>query len=180
MNKTHILKYAQSLVESAYENNLLEKIKEDFQKVKEFLWDKKEIRAFFLSLRIDKEEKKEIIYEFRKHFKIEEIFCNFLFLILEENRWMFFLEIYEKFLKIYKDYQQKISIKIKTAYPLEEKELRKIKDVLKKAFKKELVIEKKIDSSLLAGIQIFTQEGEKIDLSVKGRLEKLKEVVVNE
>jgi ATP synthase F1 delta subunit len=178
MSKTDILKYAQSLAESVYRSNILEKVKEDFQKVKEFLWDKKEIRAFFLSLRIDREEKKKIIYDFKNYFGIEEVFYNFLLLLLEENKWAFFLEIYEKFLKIYKDYQQKISVKIKSAYPLEEKELERIKDILKKVFKKELIIEEEIDSSLLAGIQIFTQEGEKIDLSIKGKLERLKEAIL--
>jgi F-type H+-transporting ATPase subunit delta len=180
MGKREIFKYAQSLGQFAYENNLLEKIKEDFQKAKQFLWDKKDIRAFFLSLKINKEEKKKIIYDFKDWFKIEEVFCNFLLLILEENKWTLFLEIYEKFLKIYKDYQRKISLKIKSAYPLEEEELERIKGILKKVFKRELIIEKEVDTSLLAGLQIFTQEGEKIDLSVKGKLEKLKKVVVNE
>ena len=170
------LKYSQALSGYAYEKELLDKIKQDFQKTKELIWDNKEARLYFLFPQIEKEEKKQLLTELKTHLELDKGFFRFLNLLIEENRFSIFSGIYENFLSDYQSYKEKLFVKISSAFSLSDSEEKNIAQTLKTMFKKELVIEKKVDNNLLGGVEIFlVNEDLKINLSVKGKLDDLKE-----
>ena len=174
-----VLRYARALAIYAHQEGVLDKIKQDYVKLKELLWDSKETRAYFLFPGIDKQEKKELLLKIKDCLKLEESFFRFMTLILEEERFNIFQDLYYKFLDIYQDYNKRIYVRVTSAFSLTNTEEQRIYDTLKAIFKKDLVIDKELDKNLLAGIDIFLlSEGLKINLSLRSRLDKLKEEVL--
>ena len=180
MNKEVIIsKYAKALSVYAYETGALDKVLKSYQDTKALLWDKIDIRAYFLFPGIDKREKLDILAKCKEHLDLEQGFFRFICLLLEEDRFNLFLAVYEKFRGFYEEYNKKVHVKITSAYPLSVEEEKDISAVLEKMLKRRLVIEKAVDKTLLGGMDIFlVNEDLKINLSLKSRLERLKKEVL--
>lgn len=175
IRETITYKYARALSQYAKEKNSLEKIKEDFLRLKKILWDNKDVRFYFL-FPLERAEKLDFLAVIQKHLSVEEGLFRFLRLLVEEDRFRFFLDIYEKFLDVYQELKKKTQVKIRSAFALSKEQEKDILSVSEKIFKQELIVESIIDKSLWAGaVLFFESENVKIDLSAAHTLDRLKE-----
>ncbi|UCC95200.1 MAG: ATP synthase F1 subunit delta [Candidatus Omnitrophota bacterium] len=173
-----VLKYAQALALYGQKNRLLEKIKGDYETMRRLLWDNREARFYFLSSHVEREEKRALLAECKELLGLDGGFLYFLILLLEDNQFNAFSDIYEKFLDSYNVYANQLSVKVTTAFSLTDTEEKTLSKTLKDMFGKDLILEKEVDSKLYAGAEIFVEsEDLKINLSVRSALGRLKEVL---
>lgn len=175
IKETITYKYAKALSQYAREKNSLEKIKQDFAELKDLLWDNKDVRFYFLFPH-EKQEKLDFLAVIQKYVSVEEGLFRFCVLLIEEDRFRFFLDIYEKSLDIYQELKKSMQVKIRSAFALSKDQEKEILGVLEKIFKQDLIAESVVDKSLLAGVELFFKsKNVKIDLSAAHSLRRLKE-----
>lgn len=171
---TITIKYTEAISEYAAKNDSFDKIKQDFDAIKPLVWDNLDARAYLLYPETAREDKESLLEQIKKHLKLDEGIFKFILLLLKENRFQIFPDIYDAFLSDYQEYKKQILVNIKTAFSLTGEQEEEITKTLKKLFKKELVVTKAIDRDLLAGAQIIlVNENLKIDLSARNALNKM-------
>lgn len=164
--------YAKALHDLAIEEAKLDCFLECFKALNESLSDK-EFYNLLSSPIIDSIEKKKIIYKVYKSF--DETFINFLCVIIDHNRFSIILNIYDEFKNLVMEDNNIIRIQILSANELKKSQIKQLENTLMDKYKgKQLEIENIVNSELIGGIQIISND-ESIDITLKSTLNKMKE-----
>lgn len=165
-------RYAQALVDYAFETKAVEEFKKDFSNLIN-LYNKEEIfKNFLLNPQFKIEKKKEIIKNIYKSHKRKEL-CNLLFYLLDKGRIKNLPEIYEEYIVLLDRRKNILNMKVFSAMPIKDKQLKIIEEKYKKLYNASGVnVETYLDKSLIAGIKIVVGNKE-IDNSIKGSLKEL-------
>ena len=136
------------------------------------LLENQEMMSFFTNPVIKANEKKDLI---RKSFKdFNENFIYFLYVLIDNNRFINIHDIYEKFIDIYLNKNNMISIKLFSAEKLKENDINRIIGLLGARFNnKKIVYENIVDSSLIGGIKVLANDT-LINLNTKTSIDDLK------
>ena len=163
--------YAKALHEIAEELNILDIIKNQYKITLDLLKDQ-EMMSFFTNPVIKSNEKKDLI---KKSFSdFNENFVYFLYVLIDNNRFNFINDIYEKFIDIYLNKNDMISIKLFSAEKLKENDINRIIELLRPRFNnKKIVYENIVDSSLIGGIKVLANDT-LINLNTKTSIDDLK------
>ncbi|MBO8139294.1 MAG: F0F1 ATP synthase subunit delta [Thermosipho sp. (in: Bacteria)] len=169
-------KYAKALLLVAKKNNNIENYSQLLQLLSEIY----NHFSVFLSNPTEKLEKKlkflkiTFVEVLDEKFKIEydAIFQRFVEIIFENKREKYIPQMSSLFKFSAIEEENKIPVKVTSASVLTKEEEKILKEFVENHVKKEPVFEKKIDSSLIAGV-VLEFAGKKLDVSVKGRLEKI-------
>lgn len=125
----------------------------------------KEIRAFNQSL--------------RETGDFNDVTLKFIEVLAENKRLMFIREITDKYQKLYQQFNKEEKITIISAVQLSSDDEKQVLQALKTNPQnqgKEFVIEFKVDSTILGGLQMYT-ESEFMDMSLSSRLDRLNQEV---
>jgi len=157
-------------------------VAEDLDKIEDFvisltgigaILSDETIGSYFASPVVSKEDK---IKEIANIKDLEQEINKFLVILIEKNRIQYFDEILEYFTVLKMEKEKKIAVSITSAYELSEKTVNLIQDKLKEKLGKDLVVENKIDESLIGGIVI--QYGDAIlDGSITRQLYEIKQKI---
>lgn len=143
-------KYAESLLEVAKDNGRLEDIKRDFAGLIKRLNENEQLRLVFVSPLFSGNNKKAALDRI-----VFGVFCkeftNFLHVVIDKKREVHIFDIYEYFIKIVDAYENKIRVKIKTAFPLDAGLEAKLKQKLKEKTGKEVILENTVDKRIIGG-----------------------------
>lgn len=163
--------YAKALHEIAEELNILDIIKNQYKITLDLLKDQ-EMMSFFTNPIIKSNEKKDLI---KKSFSdFNENFVYFLYVLIDNNRFNYINDIYEKFIDIYLNKKDMISIKLFSAEKLKENDINRIIELLRPRFNnKKIVYENIVDSSLIGGIKVLANDT-LINLNTKTSIDDLK------
>ena len=166
--------YAKALWDLALEENKCELFRDYFAICREVLKND-EYMQIMSSPVIDKKNKKDIIKNVYK--KFDETFMNFLYVLVDYNRFNLIDDIGHQYRKFYRAYKNIIVVDVFTSKELTKTQVNELNDVLSKRYM-DKTIEMKITLSpdLIGGIRIITN-GESIDINLKSSLERLKEVM---
>lgn len=169
-----ISNYAQALFDLAKDNNAVSSYKKELDDVLETLLEVDNIKDFFVSVKISKNEKKNLLDKCFKD-KIDKNILNFLKLLIDKNRFVYFKEIAREFHCLCND-----DLKIKEGIlevprHLDKQEIKKLEDFLSKDEKVEL--KEKINKTLISGFKI-TFEDKVIDNSMKEKIRKMNELLM--
>jgi len=135
--------------------------------------DDPEFRKIMSSPIIDTKEKKEIIK--KVYYKLDETFLNFLYVIIDHNRFNSFNGIGHEYRKLVRKEKNIMFIDVISANELTEKHQAKIVKVLKAKYSdKTLQFKYIVKPDLIGGLQIISN-GESIDMSLKAALDRIKE-----
>ncbi len=135
--------------------------------------DDPEFRKIMSSPIIDTKEKKEIIK--KVYYKLDETFLNFLYVIVDHNRFDSFNGIGHEYRKLVRKEKNIMFIDVISANELTEKHQAKIVKVLKAKYSdKTLQFKYIVKPDLIGGLQIISN-GESIDMSLKAALDRIKE-----
>lgn len=164
--------YAKALYELAQENKKEVEFKKYFPYVLEILKDE-DVYKVLTSPFIETNKKKDLI---KNAFNVlDEIFLNFLYVLIDNNRFSIIDEIEECYNKHLLDENDIVQVNIVSAQKLNKSQLEHFTKSLEKKYEgKKLEIENIINPDLIGGIQIEAN-GESIDLSLRNSLIKLKE-----
>ena len=165
--------YAKALYELAQENKKEELYRDYFRTLIKLYFEAEDFKNLLNSPFVDKEEKKTFI---KKTFGevFDEIFLNFLFVVIDKNRTGILVGIKDEYKKLVLNSSGIKRIYVTSAKKLSDKELNDIEKSLKEKYVgKKIELRNEVDEALIGGIQINADD-ESIDLSAKNSLEKLK------
>ena len=120
---------------------------------------------------ISKREKKDIIEKMNLE---NEIFKNFLFLLIDKDRFDLIKLIYLDFKKMYFEEKNILTAEIVTKIPLDEISKEKLVKKLKEKYDKEIILTEKTDEAILGGMILYI-DGKVIDLSIRQKLNDLRQ-----
>lgn len=167
-------RYAKALLDSAINNDMVDKTLHDMRLVDDTLENNLELRNIIEQPFISKEHKKNI---FEKLFrdKISEQTLNFLKLMVEKNREDAITNIYEKFYELYLEYKKIAVVNISSVLPLDDVTKQRIVNIMKPKIADASTIEinNVIDKSIIGGF-IVNYKDFHYDASVKGTLKHLR------
>lgn len=178
IKQTLAIRYAKALFE-------LDKSKENREKslicldsLMESLFNNPKLMKVLSSPQILQEEKKAILREiFKDRFNTD--FFHFLYFLIEKGRLNILKQIREEYQRMLEEYLGIWEATIVTAIPIGSDVENGIKGKLENYYKKAIKIKSEVDSHILGGA-ILIHGNEMVDWSVKERLKKLKEKLLEE
>jgi len=166
-------RYAEGLFSLANDKNKVALYKDQVSLLRNSFLDEN-IKKFFCSSRVSKEDKKQLIKNIFGD-KLDEYIVNFLMLLIDKNRIEFYEEIFDEYIKLS---NEELNIKvgvIESARPLDEK---LIKELAKNISEDGETIElkPKINKTLISGFRI-SFENKIIDNTMKQKIEKMENIL---
>ncbi|WP_027123890.1 ATP synthase F1 subunit delta [Mycoplasmoides pirum] len=166
MNK--IYNFAKALYSLAEEKNLIKKIYVESQQFLQVVNEYSELIKFFSNSSLNKSEKFSILEStFRNRF--DDLFCDFLCVLIEMNEFFYAKSIFKKYLALVENKDHAKFIKITSPYPLKDAQLNKIKEILEKKMDFDLIVKNFVDPSTIAGIKVES-DSHSLDSTIKGKL----------
>ncbi len=172
MNISFIYSYSSFLFETANKKNKINL----YAKQVAFLLNiirQTELVSFLSNLSIEKEVRKQ---QFKLMFskKLDKMLIYFVWTIIDFNRSNYLEKILLSFLSIYNDCYGIIFFNVYSVYPLLEKQLNKIKKVLEQKYHSKVILQNKIDPSIIGGIKVESKRLS-IDNTFKKKLDIIKQ-----
>ena len=165
--------YAEALFEAARERDELEEVLEELQEFETALEESEELRLFFYGSQIPEREKRRAIDALTEGMSLTT--RNFLKVLSDNGREEIFEEILLRYEELVKEYLGKVEVAVTTAVELSEEQLDRMKERLGRSLEgREVILQTSVDPNILGGA-VFQYGGRMIDSSVRGRLEGLRE-----
>jgi F-type H+-transporting ATPase subunit delta len=160
------------LLASAKEADCLVNVHESFEGFIEIWETDKNLSPLILAPFIINKEKHKIINLILKD-KTEQIFLNFIKVVIDHNRMHFIKRIHQKFEELYLDDQGILKAIITSAIPLPKTEIEKIQTSLKDKHNKKVKVITRVDKRLVGGV--IVQVGDDVvDLSLGRQLREMR------
>ncbi len=165
--------YAEALFEAAKEQEELQEVLEDLQEFVEALRESEELRLFFYGGQIPEREKRRAIDALTKDMK--KATTNFLKLLSDNGREHIVEDVLRRYEDLVKEHLGKVEVEVTTAVELSDETLNRLKERLGEILEgREVILETRVAPHLLGGA-VFRFGGQMMDGSVRGRLESLRE-----
>lgn len=167
--------YAKALFELANDYNQVEIIADNFKSFIEILKENQDYIKVLTYPTISSDEKKKCVVDALAGFN--DIFIDFLKVLIDNNRFNQIFEIYESFTKNYLSYKNIVNVKVISCKPLSKREANELEESLVNYYQgKKITLVNEIDDTIIGGIRVIT-DGESLDLSVINKLNRLKATI---
>jgi F-type H+-transporting ATPase subunit delta len=169
-------RYAQGLYELALENGTVETKKEQAEILLQAMNENPDVELLFQAVKISKEEKRNFIDQILGKAADHDM-VSFLKLVVDKGRSFYMEEMLREFIHLC---EEKLGIQhalVESARKLDETEMEKIRSALVKKTGKKIVLENRIDPSLIAGIKVV-MENNVTDVTVSSQLERLRRTLL--
>ncbi len=164
--------YAKALFNIAKEENKEKEFDYALKVLNGLIGTNSELIPLMTSFMISNDEKKQILKDVLGD--IDEFFYNFLFILIDNNRFSLFLDISNSYYKLLDIKNNVLNVIVQSPTSLTKKQLIKIKKAMEMRYPlKNIIIDNRIDESLIGGIKILCQN-EELDISVIKQLNDLK------
>lgn len=164
-------RYARAFVEASEEGKALESCLLAFEQVWRAVSDRQVMR-FFASPVIGVDEKRELVTDLAKILDLRPEVRNFLFVLIERNRFCLIPQICQELNEFLNQQKQKVDAVIRVARPLCKEAQEKIQQLLESKVKMAVVPRFEEDASLIGGFVGYVGQT-MIDGSVAGYLKNL-------
>ena len=166
--------YADALSELCIEENKLEEVYSELSDVIKVLSQAEngEFGRILYGNTLGSEEKKQMLTEVFAG-RLSDISFDFLCLLADKKRLRYFPEIFKDFTEIYNEKMNIVEVTSVTAQPLPEDLREKLIEKLKKVTGKNIILQEKVDKSVMGGISL-SFPGKELDGTVRTRLDRLK------
>ena len=172
-------RYSQALFEIAEEEKNYEKYFEDLGKFSAVLEKNENLREFLFNPVFERDDKKAVIGEVLQRISLDEISVNFLKLLVDKGRINILEDVVNAYQQLMDQALNKVRVNVKTAFPLSDDLVAKIKMIMEGLTKKQVEMVVEEDLTLLGGIVV--KIGDTLyDGSVKAQLAKIKELLGEE
>jgi F-type H+-transporting ATPase subunit delta len=165
--------YAEALFEAARERGELEEVLEELEDFEAALEESEELRLFFYGGQIPEREKRRAIDALTEGMSLTT--RNFLKVLSDNGREEILEEILVRYEELVKEHLGRVEVEVTTAVELSEDELDLMKERLGSSLEgREVILQTSVDPNILGGA-VFRFGGRRVDSSVRGRLEGLRE-----
>jgi F-type H+-transporting ATPase subunit delta len=165
--------YAGALFEAARERSELEDVLSDLGEFVSALHESEELRLFFYGGQVPERQKRRAIDGLTEGMKTST--TNFLKVLVDNGREEIVEEALGRYEQLVKEHLGKIEVGVTTAVELSQEQLDRLKERLKGTLEgREVVLETNVDPELIGGA-VFRFGGRMMDGSIRGRLESLRE-----
>lgn len=165
-------RYAKALHQFALEENQEEIVYKDILLVQSVFQENRNLHVVIESPVIVA-DKKYKIFEELFHDKISKITAEFLKLIIKKRREPALMSIFENFIQCYFDNHHIKKATLTTAYPLDNKLLEDIKQLLSDQTHSTIILQQVIDNKIIGGVMVQVDDFF-FDASILGKINKLK------
>ena len=168
--------YAQALFGATREREELEKTLENLKEFVDALHESEELRSFFYGVQIPEGQKRRAIDALTE--EMTSSTTNFLKVLVDNGRTEILEEVLPRYEDLVKEYQGKVEVEFVTAIELSDETLNRVRSRLGEILDgREVVLETSVDSDLVGGA-VFRFGETRIDGSVRGRLQGLRETML--
>ncbi len=171
-------RYATALFELALQENALPLYQCQIKELIGIFTENNSIQSFFAAVQISTDEKKELLTKAFKG-KIEPMIFNFLNLLVDKKRISHVVEIMKEFNTLC---NRELNIRegiVYSARPLTQDQIGQLEQTLCENKNQKIELQNLIDERLISGIKV-AMENQVIDLSMKNRIESLKNELLKE
>ena len=171
-------RYAAALYMAAVKANALDKVQKEVSQIAGLMTDSKDFSAFVADPSLTSMARTEGLHAVLGKMGASEITKRFVDVVVENNRIEELSKIVDRFGDIASEQKGQVKAMVTTAEGLEKAEIEQLQNGLKKMLSpgQTLVLEEKIDPSIISGIVIDI--GDKhMDMSVLSRVKKLQQIV---
>jgi F-type H+-transporting ATPase subunit delta len=166
-------RYARSLAEIVFEDNLEPAVTEDLRTYGEIFRLVPDLLETFDAPSVPRETKEKLLMQLVKLHPVNPITNNFLHILLQHNRIRFFRQIGDAYIKAVNERKGVVSAKITAASPLSRQQLSSLESKLVEITGKSVNLEIQTDKDLLGGIVV--QVGSTIfDGSIRTQLSEMR------
>jgi F-type H+-transporting ATPase subunit delta len=171
-------RYAEALMTSAEELNVLKLVSDDLTIIQRILKESREFQLFLKSPVIKKEKKLAVIKATFAS-SVQPLTLTFLSLLIEKEREEVLPGVIESFFKLQDEILGIVHVQVKTAVALTQQQNAQLKQRFEEYSKKKVLIDQSVDQHLIGGF--IARIGDTVfDGSVKQQLELLRKQFVEE
>jgi len=168
--------YARALFEAAQEANRVDAVAEDLAALAAAMDDVPALRAFLRNPQIDPAGKADVLAQLAADG--DELIGNFVHLLAEKGRIAEAEAVHEEFGRLLAREERVLELELTTAVELSDKEAAKVVKQIEEASGRSVVATRTVDPGIIGGIVV--QAGSvRADASVRGRLDQLREELIN-
>ncbi len=165
--------YAEALFEAARERDELEEGLSDLGEFVDALRESEELRLFFYGGQIPERQKRRALDGLTEGMKTST--TNFLKVLVDNGREEILDEVLVRYEQLVKEHLGRIEVEVTTAIDLSDEQLDRLKERLGGVLEgREILLEANVDPDLVGGA-VFRFGGKLMDGSIRGRLESLRE-----
>jgi F-type H+-transporting ATPase subunit delta len=166
-------RYTTALFELALEENALEKVEQDLNRLNQALDAVEDLRRLVRSSVFSAEEQERAMAAILEKMQIEGLTANFLKLIARNRRLFAAPDMIKAFRALLARHRGQTSAEATSAVPLGEGQVRALQAALKAALHKEVQLDQKVDVTLLGGL-VVKVGSRMVDSSLRTKLNRLK------
>jgi F-type H+-transporting ATPase subunit delta len=171
-------RYARALVELAEEKKAVDKIKGDIAAFVAAVDSQPSLQKLFANPVFTPENKKAVIKELAGKLKMQPISQRFVEHLAETGRIRYVKDVYESFLEILAERQNRATVRLSTAVAIGAADLAEIKKKLETLTGKQVDIDAQVDATLIGGAR--ARIGSVIyDGTIKNQLTKMRTKLMN-
>ena len=164
--------YAEALLEAAKEADALERVREEFADFVAAIETSEELRDFLRNPQIEPGVKRRVVESLLEGG--DERFTNFARLLAEKNRIADAAEMQREFERLIAAEERVLELELTTAVELTDEEAAKILGEIEHAAGRKVEANRTVDAELIGGL-VLQAGSVRLDASVRGRLEQLRE-----
>ena len=165
--------YAGALFEAARERGELEEVLSDLREFAAALHDSEELRLFYYGGQVPERQKRRAIDGLTEGMKAST--TNFLKVLVDNGREEILEEVRTRYEGLVKEHLGRVEVEVTTAVELSEDQLDRLKERLGDVLEsRDIILETNVDPDLIGGA-VFRFGGRMMDGSIRGRLESLRE-----
>jgi F-type H+-transporting ATPase subunit delta len=168
--------YAEALLEAARDKDSIARVREEFDAFAAALAESDELRGFLRNPQVETETKQSALDDLLTGG--DKIFLNFVRLLAEKGRIAEVEAVHEEFGRLLAREERVLELELTTAVELSDTEAAKVVKQIEDASGRSVLATRTVDPDIIGGIVI--QAGSvRADASVRGRLEQLREELIN-
>lgn len=166
-------RYARALLEVASESAQLDKVSTELREFTQLFNENKELNDLLVNPAYEKGIRSKTLTALAPSLQLSPAVANLLQLLVERNRMIFLPDIQRLFADMADAKSGRVRGQVTSAVPLSDDVVKKIETSLERLTQRDVVLEKKIDPTLIGGVS--AQVGSMvIDGSVKNQLEQIR------
>jgi F-type H+-transporting ATPase subunit delta len=166
--------YAEALLEAAQEKKQLDPVRTQFEDFAAAVAGSDELRGFLRNPQLEPEAKRGALEDLLEG--SDELFLNFIRLLVEKDRITELEDVYDEWTRLLARLERILELELQTAVELSDQEAAKVVEQIEKASGRKVIASRTVDPDLIGGLVV--QAGSvRLDASVRGRLEQLREAL---
>lgn len=169
-------RYAQALFDLAVEYDVADTMYSQIEDLSNVIYQNKELYSVLRSPLITKDDKKKVIDSIFEE-KLDRYTLNFIKVLVDNDRTTEIKNVVEEYKRLLNERNNILEGVAITAIEMDKENLRALEEKLSSKYNKKVILENKIDESIIGGV-VVKIGNEEIDSSVRNRLNTLRESLI--